>query len=104
MLSIKGLIPSIRASCHDDFILAIVPEKDSFGDSEDGGAGAAGKKSVARRLVGTGARDIVIHIGNLIENMQISSPSIGESADQLTERVKMALLTAVNDASILADR
>ena len=78
--------------------------RSAFGDSEDGGAGAAGKKSVARRLVGTGARDIVIHIGNLIENMQISSPSIGESADQLTERVKMALLTAVNDASILADR
>jgi len=70
----------------------------------EGEEGAAGKKRVANRLIGTGARDIVIHIGNLIENMQISSPSMGESAEQLTERVKMAMLTAINDASILADR
>ena len=71
------------------------------GEDEDT---VGGKKRVANRLIGTGARDIVIHIGNLIENMQISSPSMGESAEQLTERVKMAMLTAINDASILADR
>lgn len=71
---------------------------------EGGEEGTAKKKRVANRLMGTGARDIVIHIGNLIENMSIATPSIGESADQLTERVKMAMLTAINDASILADR
>jgi hypothetical protein len=77
--------------------------RSAFGEGGEEG-GAAGKKRVANRLVGTGARDIVIHIGNLIENMSIATPSIGESADELTERVKMAMLTAINDASILADR
>jgi len=66
--------------------------------------GAAAKKKVANRLIGTGTRDIVIHIGNLIENMNMNNAGVTENAEEMTERVKVALLTAINDASILADR
>jgi len=74
------------------------------GDDPDGEAeGAAGRarNRAGTRTVGTGARDIIINIGSLIENLY-NTNGFEENMDRTREQVQEALLTAINDASHLA--
>ena len=61
-----------------------------------------GSKSRTNKLTGTGARDIVITIGNMVEQMNINSETMEYSLEEMRERLRRTLLTVINDTSQLA--
>ena len=69
-----------------------------------GGEDAGGKARTRKtnRLVGTGARDIIINIGNLIENVTNNNSHYDKNVEAMQEQLTKALLTAVNDVTLLA--
>jgi hypothetical protein len=71
------------------------------GKGTEGGKGIdAGLSSVTgdNRTV----RNIHINIGKQIENLYIQSQTMEQGADQFAENLKRVLLTAVNDANLIA--
>lgn len=73
------------------------------GGGVDPMAGMAGspKKTRTNRQVGTGSRDIIINIGNLIENVTNNNNTFDKNVESLNEHLRRALLTVVNDASVM---
>jgi len=65
-------------------------------NTEDDGGG----KKKSSKLRGTGSRDIVINIGNLVEHMNVNAPTMEGSVEELQDRLRRALLTVVNDVSL----
>jgi len=63
----------------------------------DGGGG----KTRTNRQVGTGSRDVIINIGNLIENVTNNNNSFDKNVESLNEHLRRALLTVVNDAGTM---
>jgi tape measure domain-containing protein len=75
------------------------------GGGVDPMAGSTGgaKKQRTNRQVGTGARDIIINIGNLIENVTNNNSHYDKNVEAMNEQLRRALLTVVNDVSLMAE-
>lgn len=72
----------------------------STGFLSGGATAEKAKKTRTNRAIGTGARDIIINIGNLVENMNNYGNSTDENTEVFKEKMIRALTTVVNDVSL----
>jgi hypothetical protein len=94
---IEGRIEALKAH--------FAPKKDTKTDPDPKGPKTDGSMDAGLSSV-TGdnrtVRNININIGKQIENLYIQSQTMEQGADQFAENLKRVLLTAVNDANLIA--
>lgn len=116
----QGLEEDLRAGRVNDKQYKLLREEldqkrsvlEGYGYSSSGYGSAPGApdanktkvESPEAKVSGKGVTHLTINIGKLVEDLNISTTNIQETATRIREEVAKALLSAVNDANITAGR